>query len=267
MGMIGERLDDNRRLGPVTVYKGDALELAAELEDGSLDMLLTDPPYSSGGLFAGDRKQSTARKYADEDYQGSARFENFSGDNMDGHSYMAFLRMVFAAYLPKMKPGGVCACFTDWRQLATVTDALQAGGFVYRGIIVWDKGNSRGTPGRFRNDCEYVAWGTNGSKAVSFEKPVWHGRGCYHIPGVYTGKKHHQTEKPVELMEHLLEITPPGGLVCDPFMGSGSTGVAAVNMGRRFIGGELAAGYYETARQRIREALTTEQECETIPLF
>lgn len=258
MGLRKETLEGVR--SKAEIYRGDVLELAEELEDGTLDMLLTDPPYSSGGLYAGDRKSGTGRKYTDDDFNGANRFPDFAGDNMDGHSYLTFLRLVFSQFRPKVRPGGVAACFTDWRQLATVTDALQAAGFVYRGIVVWDKKNSRSTPGRFRNDCEYVVWGTNGPRPVSYTKPIWHGPGCYQIPVVSTGRKHHQTEKPVALLDRLLEITPEGGTVCDPFMGSGSAGVAAANMGRQFIGGELAAEYFETARQRIREALEQQQQ-------
>ena len=66
--------------------------------------------------------------------------------------------------------------------------------------------------------------------------------------------KHHQTEKPVELLEKLLAICESGGTVLDPFMGSGSTGVACVNTGCSFIGMELDPGYFETAKRRIDEA-------------
>lgn len=62
------------------------------------------------------------------------------------------------------------------------------------------------------------------------------------------------TEKPVELLEKLLAISPKGGTVIDIFMGSGSTGVACVNTGRKFIGIELDPGYFETATRRISEA-------------
>ena len=64
----------------------------------------------------------------------------------------------------------------------------------------------------------------------------------------------HATEKPVELLEHLMSICPDGGTVLDLFMGSGSTGVACVNTGRNFIGMELDVYYFEAAKQRIEEA-------------
>jgi len=71
----------------VALYCGDCLCEMEAIQDGVADMVLTDPPYSSGGLFAGDRKASTQKKYTDSDAQGAARFQNFSGDNMDQRSF------------------------------------------------------------------------------------------------------------------------------------------------------------------------------------
>lgn len=76
----------------IQLYQGDCLELMKDIPDGSVDMVLTDPPYSSGGLFAGDRKTRTRTKYTDSDYDGAARFQNFSGDNMDQRSFTEFMR-------------------------------------------------------------------------------------------------------------------------------------------------------------------------------
>lgn len=137
-----------------------------------------------------------------------------------------------------------------------MTDALQMAGWTYRGIVVWDKGTSRPTPNRFRNDCEYIVWGTNGNREAKFESGVFIAPGCYHIKGVNTREKHHQTEKPVELMEKLVAIAPENGTVLDCFMGSGSTGVACANTGRNFVGMELSEWYFETARTRIEEAMS-----------
>lgn len=233
---------------------GDCLELIQGLPDGSVDMVLTDPPYSSGGLFAGDRKAGTSTKYTSKDYNGAARFPDFSGDNMDQRSFTEFMRMVLNKCRQKAKPESVCAVFVDWRNLPAMTDAIQTAGWIYRGIVVWDKGNCRAIPNRFRNDCEYVVWGTNGPRRTEYVSGIPVFPGCYHIPSVPSKQKHHQTEKPVELLEKLLAIVPAGASVLDPFMGSGSTGVACVNTSRDFIGIELSPGYYETACGRIEEA-------------
>lgn len=238
----------------VQLLQGDCLEIMKEIPDGSVDMVLADPPYSSGGLFAGDRKASTRTKYCDKDYNGSARFQNFSGDNMDQRSFTEFMRSVLSKCRQKAKPESICAVFVDWRNIASMIDAIQAAGWIYRGIACWNKGNARNIPGRYRQDCEFIVWGTNGPKTVDWTPGFPAYPGFYSEKSVSTKKKHHQTEKPVELLEKLLAICPVGGLVLDPFMGSGSTGVAAVNTGRNFIGMELDPGYFETARKRISEA-------------
>lgn len=157
----------------VQLLQGDCLELMKDIPDGSVDMVLADPPYSSGGLFAGDRKASTRTKYCDRDYNGAARFQNFSGDNMDQRSFTEFMRMVLNKCRQKAKPESVCAVFVDWRNLPALTDALQMSGWVWRGIVVWNKGNSRNVPGRFRNDCEYIVWGSNGNLPLNRSSRAW----------------------------------------------------------------------------------------------
>ncbi len=238
----------------IQFLQGNCLELMKDIPDGSVDMVLTDPPYSSGGLFAGDRKASTRTKYCDSNYNGAARFQNFSGDNMDQRSFTEFMRMVLNKCRQKSRLESICAVFVDWRNIAAMIDAIQSAGWIYRGIVVWDKGNCRPIPNRFRNDCEYVVWGTNGPRKTEYVDGVFIGPGCYHVPSVPTKEKNHQTEKPVKLLEKLLAISPDNGVVLDPFMGSGSTGVACVNTDRSFIGMELDPGYFETAKRRIEEA-------------
>lgn len=230
---------------------GDCLELMEGIPNNSIDMVLTDPPYSSGGLFAGQRKCSTSKKYCNIRYNGSARFQDFSGDNMDQRSFTEFMRLVFMKARLKMKLGGIVAAFTDWRQLPALTDVLQAVGIIWRGIVVWDKGAARNFPGRFRQDCEFVVWGSNEAMPVNYTLGSKAFPGCYHINSVPSNKKHHQTEKPLGLIEKLVAICPEEGVVLDCFMGSGTTGVACRKMNRRFIGIEQNFEYFETARERI----------------
>lgn len=65
------------------------------------------------------------------------------------------------------KPGAPVCMFIDWRQLPCASDALQWAGWIWRGIAVWDKGNSRPQKGRFRQQAEYIVWGSNGDMPVS----------------------------------------------------------------------------------------------------
>ncbi len=84
---------------------------------------------------------------------------DFDGDNMDQRAFTAFMRDVLFRCRQLAKPGGVAAAFIDWRNLPALTDALQMAGWIYKGVVVWDKGTSRNQPGRFRADCEYIVWG------------------------------------------------------------------------------------------------------------
>ncbi len=232
---------------------GDCLERLTELEDKSIDMVLSDAPYS-GGVFAADRQKSTSDKYFNPKYNGSCRFPDFDGDNMDQNSFTEFMQRVLKKARQKSKDEAIIAMFIDWRNIVSMINALQMAGWLYKGIVVWDKGNARNIPGRFRQDCEFIIWGTNGKKSVHYVKGVKSFCGCYRVKSVSTKKKHHQTEKPVELLEELIKICPNGGTVLDMFMGSGSTGVACVNMDRDFVGIEEKRFYFETATARIEQA-------------
>ena len=136
-------------------------------------------------------------------------------------------------------------------QLPAMTDALQMGGLVWRGIVVWNKGTSRNQPGRYRADCEYLIWGTNGPRPLAGAgSPAI--PGCFNIPSVPSPKRLHQTEKPLALMQALMAILPADtGVVFDPFMGSGSTGEAAINSGHDFIGCEIVPPIFAAARERL----------------
>jgi site-specific DNA-methyltransferase (adenine-specific) len=231
---------------PVRLIHGEALSVLRELPDASVDALITDPPYSSGGFVRGDRMGDTVSKYV--------RIENgdevdFAGDNRDQRGYSYWLALWLSECLRIIKPGGTALLFTDWRQLPATTDSIQAGGFIWRGIVPWNKPASRPTSGRFTASCEFVVWGSRGAMPV--EGAV--------LPGFYQESaprdREHITQKPLGIMRQLARICPKGGVVLDPFMGSGTTGVAASLEGRDFIGVEMTRHYYEVAERRIGDAV------------
>lgn len=232
----------------VDLRRGDALAVLAELPSASVDALVTDPPYSSGGMVRGDRMASTRVKYVQTATLAVA--EDFSGDTRDQRSYAYWLALWLGECLRISKPGGAALLFTDWRQLPATTDALQSGGWIWRGIVPWYKPVARPCLGRFTANCEYVVWGSAGPMDAT-ENPVA-------LPGFYHAnsprEREHQTQKPLEVMRQLVQIAPPGGTVLDPFMGAGTTGVAAVIEGRNFVGVEIGEHYYQVAGERIHAA-------------
>ena len=127
-----------------TLILGDCLEELDKLESGSVDMVLCDPPYCSGGRTLAERQSPTSTKYTAQDYNGARRLPDFSGDTMDQRSFMAFMRAVLLRCHALTKPGGIAAVFVDWRNLPALTDALQAAGWIWRGIVVWEAGGFAG---------------------------------------------------------------------------------------------------------------------------
>jgi site-specific DNA-methyltransferase (adenine-specific) len=242
-----------------TLYRGESLGILRSLPDASVDAVITDPPYSSGGLMRGDRTVSSAEKYRgwshdpDATHKPAATFAEFVGDNRDQRTHAFWSEMWLHEALRVTRPGGVLMCFTDWRQLPLMSDLIQMVGWVWRGIVVWDKGVARPVKGRFRNHIEYVLWGSCGPLPDADENPVYLSSVFRHNPP--SGDRVHVTEKPLGLMRELIRIVPPGRSILDPFMGSGTTGVAALGEGRSFVGIELTDHYYRLAEDRLRAAL------------
>lgn len=236
--------------GSVTLYEGEALAVVTDLESGSVDAVITDPPYSSGGMVRGDRTGSTVTKYVTTQNTRRDELTDFGGDNRDQRAYEYWCALWLSECHRVTKPGGVCLMFTDWRQLPATTDALQSGGWVWRGIVPWYKPAARPQAGRFSAQCEYVVWGSRGGMTTDLTAPC--------LPGFYQAssprEREHITQKPLDVMRQLVKIAPEGGTILDPFMGSGTTGAAAILERRRFIGSEQVPHYAEIAEKRIRTA-------------
>lgn len=236
-----------------TLYAGDALAVLRELPTASVDAVVTDPPYSSGGMVRGDRAgQGTVAKYVTTQNTRTDELENFSGDNRDQRSFGYWTALWLSEALRVTKPGGIVIAFTDWRQLPTVTDSIQAGGWVWRGVVPWHKPLSRPQAGRFTNECEYVVWGSSGPMPTDYTLPVL--PGFYSVSPPRSQTREHITQKPVQLMRELVKIVPPGGVVLDPFMGAGTTGAASVIEGRGFIGSEIRPHFQRVSALRIGRA-------------
>jgi len=234
----------------ITIYNGEACAVMAQLETGSFDALITDPPYSSGGQFRGDRAADPKAKYVSSNSGNQIALGTFNGDTRSelGHLYWCAAWIGEACRL--VKPGGILGLFSDWRQITATVLALQAGGVVWRGILPWHKPASRPTQGRFANSCEYLVWGTNGARALD-------ALGGRALPGLVTANpprnRQHITQKPVEVMAAILKVVPEGGVVLDPFAGSGTTGRAAKDTGRRAVLVEMDRNYCEIAAKRLAQ--------------
>ena len=132
--------------------------------------------------------------------------------------------------------------------------ALQWAGWTWRGVAVWDKVASRPQKGRFRQQSEYIVWGSNG------KMPLERNVGC--LPGVFRypnpQNRIHVTEKPLQLMRDVVQICEPGGRILDPFSGAGTTVLAAVQEGYEAVGIEMSDAYFQRSTERLKNALESE---------
>jgi len=254
----GIPLHTHTRIGvsslPFSLHQGDALSVLSKLPDDCVDAVITDPPYNSGGRTAKERTSRSAKqKYTSADAK--HELADFTGENMDQRSYSFWLTQIMTEAHRLTKAGGAALLFTDWRQLPTTTDAIQAAGWLWRGVLAWHKPQARPQKGRFTQNCEFIVWASKGAIDGS-RNPVY-------LPGMYSAsqpsgsQRQHITQKPVEVMRELVKISPPGGTVLDFCAGSGSTGVAALLEGRDFVGVEKTEHYASIATNRLTE--TTRQ--------
>jgi len=206
-------------MSTVKLYRGDCLQVLKRLPAGSVDAVVTDPPYGVG---------------LDTDYTrfsgGLSESRNFhrrivgDGEEFDPSPWCEFKKVCLWGanfYSHRLPPGG-------W--------------------LIWNKkrDNQLGT---FLGDCE-IAWFKPGKACYLFNH-IWHGFDRQ----TERGKPQHPTQKPVALMRWCIErISKPGDTILDPFMGSGTTGVACMQLGRNFIGIEIDPQYHAIAKRRIAEA-------------
>lgn len=206
----------------VRLLAGDCLDQMAKLDSASVDAVMTDPPYCSGGYTEAGRGRATHQGLRSEGIR-AGRFAWFDGDNMTTPGFVWLLRAMAVEAARILKPSGHLLVFCDWRMAFSLAPALESSGLRLRGLIVWNKG-SMGLGTGFRPQHELIVH-------LTHRAPEFH---AADVPNVLTckrvapGQRIHATEKPVDLMRSLIRVaTPPQGLIVDPFAGSGSTGVAA----------------------------------------
>ena len=205
----------------VTLYHGDCLAILPTLGEGSVDAVVTDPPY--GVSERCDRKSKGRGCLAE-----CNDFPPVYGDDapFDPTPWLSFDRV----------------CLWGGNYFA---DRLP---FVSKWLI-WDKRD--GMNSNDNADCE-IAW-TNARGPARLLHHRWNGM---IKASERADRRVHPTQKPVALMEWCIEQVevPAGGVVLDPYMGAGATGVACVKTGRRFIGIEIEEKYCEVAAKRIQAA-------------
>ena len=225
-----------------TLYLGDCIEVMDTLDAATIDTVLTDPPYSSGGRRENAKsvRKSMNRSSEDDDW--------IRGDAMSTPGFVHLLRLCGLRWRTLLKPGGHALAFIDWRMAAPLAAALETADLRQHPLLVWNKVNL-GMGAIFRNQHEFIVHMSAGNPTPPQRRDV---ANVLSFPAVRRGD--HPTEKPAALLETLLSVVcPPGGLVLDPFAGSGSTLTAAAATGRRAIGVEADERYCEVIATRLSQ--------------
>ena len=226
--------------------------------DGTFDMIFADPPYflSNGGSTCKNGRRAKVDKGAWDESRGAEANHEFNRE---------WLRRCQRA----LKPDGTIWVSGTQHVIYSVGFAMQQLGFKLLNTITWEKPNPPPNLScrYFTHSTETILWAAKSERSKhTFNYPAMReANGGRQMKSVWrikvparAEKTHgrHPTQKPLELIERcLLASTNPGDLVLDPFLGSGTTGVAAARHGRRFVGVEMNAAYVETARKRVMDEL------------
>ena len=224
------------------IYHGDCLALIPDkIEDDSIDCIVTDPPY---GVNFRSRMATTP--------EGKSWVKEVANDG-DISTAISLFYEVMTQLLPKMKENCDLYVFTRWdivdRWMAAVRSIDPS--ISYKMLLVWDKGS----PGMGDIDAnwgcghELILYCKRGRRDVAYRRS-----GIIAVERVMPVNAIHPTEKPVPLLERFIEMsTNKGDLVVDPFSGSGSTSVAAQNLGRDSIAFELDDDHHSRSLERLSQ--------------
>lgn len=233
-----------------------------QMPDESIDFIFADPPYflSNDGISVSSGKQVSVNK---------GDWDRTNGVEADYEFHKEWL----AEAQRLLKPNGTLAVSGTYHSIFQCGFALQTLGFRILNDLVWFKPNAApNLAGRnFAAAHETIIWASKDKKAKhtfnyqimkttdfpgdQLKNPGKQMRSVWSIPATPAREKihgKHPTQKPLALLERfILAATQKGDIVLDPFMGSGTTGVAAVSLGRKFVGIEVDTGYCDLAEQRI----------------
>ena len=230
------------------IYNGDFRKVSTLLKPGIVDAIITDPPYGSCGWLPNQTMQSSKKKYVSSNASYQNTLPDIHGDSLHPDAWKQLMRDFLSVSFLVLSDGGMFCIFIDWRNKPILQTLIYESGLQLRGVAVWDKINGRPFKNGFRGQTEYILWGSKG--AMLKREPA------IYLPGVFrhttkTNGKLHITEKPLALMQELVKICPSGGRIFDPFMGSATTGIAALIQGFEFIGCESVEHYFDTSITRL----------------
>jgi site-specific DNA-methyltransferase (adenine-specific) len=242
----------------VELIHRDFFDAIHGVPDGTVDLVIADPPYGLGKDYGND------------------------SDKLSGEAYLAFSRRWIDAIVPKLKDAGSLYVFLTWQYSPEVFSYAKTR-LTMVNEIIWDRkvpsmgGSTRkfssvhDNIGLFAKSREYyfdldsvrIPYDAQTKKARTrsiFVGKKWlevgyNPKDMWSVTRLHRQdreREEHPTQKPLEIVERMvLASAPPGGLVLDPFMGSGTTAVAAMKHGRRFVGFEINGDYFAAVERRV----------------
>jgi adenine-specific DNA-methyltransferase len=203
------------------ILLGDCVNVMGQMPEESVDCIVTDPPYI-------------------------CRFQSRDGRTVINDDRDDWLMPAFTQMYRVLKPNRLCVSFYGWNKVDAFFAAWKAAGFRPVGHLVFVK--------RYASKERFVAYSHEAAYLLAKgnpEKPHMILRDV--LEWRYTGNERHPTEKPLMAMMPMIQaFSNPGDIVLDPFVGSGTTAVAAKHLGRRYIGIDIEPVYAQQAQERVR---------------
>lgn len=234
----------------IEIWNGDCEKKIKEISSESVDLIITDPPYNLG-KFMNNRDTNLSKMR-----------ENFFGvagwDDLDYDSWKLHMENFFKESARILKKGGSMIVFMSILKIETLVSLAEEYGFYYKTTGIWHKTNPmpRNMNLHFVNSNECWIYLIKDKRTGTFNNSKLELDFIETSVTPISEKKHgkHPTQKPIKLFEYFIDLlTNEGDFIVDPFMGSGSSAVAAKVYRRNYIGIELNSDYCEIARKRIED--------------
>ncbi|GAA7231816.1 site-specific DNA-methyltransferase [Helicobacter pylori] len=228
----------------IQIYHANAFEIIKDFYQQNLkvDAIITDPPYNISVKNNFSTLKSATRQGID------------FGEWDKNFKLLEWIKR----YAPLVNPNGCMVIFCSYRFISYIADFLEENGFVVKDFIQWVKNNPmpRNINRRYVQDTEFALWAVKKKAKWVFNKPEneKYLRPLILKSPVVSGLERvkHPTQKSLALMEKIISIhTNPNDIVLDPFMGSGTTGLACKRLKRNFIGIESEKEYFQIAKKRL----------------
>lgn len=235
----------------IKLYNEDCIKAMEEIPDGLISLIVTDPPYNLGN-FMKDR-DTNLKKMRDN------FFADAGWDNLDFEEWKVSMDNFFKSASRTVKKGGSLIVFMSIIKVESIIKLAEKHGFYYKTTGIWHKTNPmpRNMNLQFVNSTEAWIYFTYKKRTGTFNNNGALFHDFVETSVTPNSERHygkHPTQKPESLCRHFIELlSNPGEWVLDPFMGSGTTGVAAKKSERNFIGIEINEDYFNMAQQRIKE--------------